>query len=112
MFEYLKAVFKRNGETLQHTLTKEQKTKYRKQYLSNLTSGLLYTIVYLGSIVTLIVFFFEKQFWTLAIIITLARDYARILQDLKDEIELIEQRIQKRSKKNLKQNRGENNAKQ
>lgn len=109
MFEYTKAIFNnKKHEPLVSNLTLEQKKKYRKQYKKQLFYGFLYSVVYLGATVELINLLFAGYFWALALTIVVVRDWMRILFTTKEEIELIEGRIHKRHKKNLKQQRGEN----
>lgn len=86
-------------------LTEEQIKKYRKQYLDVAFDMFLFSITYIISVVILINMFFNKQFWTLALVILILKDYNNLVKKLSDESELIVERIKKRKIKNKKQNK-------
>lgn len=85
-------------------LTREQRKKYRNQYIGIATTAFLVTAVYLAGVVIgvqgLLV---QKNMIYFAIVILLVRDFERLAKEWRYEIDLIQERIYKRSIKNKKQ---------
>lgn len=112
MVEYLKhmAFWKRNDnveDALGLGLSEKQKRKYRGQYYWVAFTTFVMSLVYIVSIISLMYLLFEGSIWALAVVILILRDYEMLVKDLRSEVDLIIERIEKRVKKNRKQNMGE-----
>ena len=86
-------------------LTDEQRKTYRKQYVKTMLIGLMFSFVFIIAILQIIDIMFvikDTFFIGIVILILSIEKYVEILIDIKDEIELIKQRIEKRIKKNKK----------
>lgn len=95
---------KLSSQPIAENLTNEQKRKYRNQYLKVMVSTFLIAFVYISSMVYIIKQFFLGEFWMLAVFLVLARDFYRVVFYSGEEIALIEERIERRAKKNKRQN--------
>lgn len=107
--EYLKnLMFWRKEQVIEEALglelTDEQRKKYRKQYLRLAYNTYIISLTYILGTMGLIYFFFQGNIWALAIVVVLLRDYKKLTLEWKAEVELIQERIEKRVKKNRKQN--------
>lgn len=86
-------------------LTSEQRKTYRKQYISVMITALFYTFMTVGAIIETIKIIFEFKdvfFIGVGFIVLILREYLNSMLEQKEEIELIKERIEKRSKKNKK----------
>lgn len=115
MLRYLRSlkplITSKSTETfsLAEDLTDEQRKKYRNQYIWTLVSALALSAVYIAAVIFSIeaVFIADGSgvFFFIALTLMFMRDYFRMLEEWKEAIELIEERIMKRTKKNIKQGR-------
>lgn len=95
-------------EGIAEGLTKEQKKKYKRQYISIMFSATILVTIYLLAINELMgIFFINKQLWALAVIVLIIRFCVNDILESKEEIELIKERIEKRKKKNKKKEENE-----
>lgn len=87
-------------------LNDEQKKKYSRQYRSVMIPAVLVSLVLVWSIgESIVILFNNKSLLSLGIVLVLFKFLVETLAETKSNIELIEERIQKREKKNIKQGR-------
>ena len=105
--ETLKTIFlKQENQKITLNLTPEQKKKYRKQYRKVMTYGVLTFIPLIYGLGDSIVIFLQTgELINIAHSIVFGITLEIIAQRIKIEIELIQERIEKREKKNLSQNK-------
>lgn len=88
-------------EIEKHYLTKEQKNKYKWQYVNIYVSNGLLILVIIGSISESITnIFIENSLLFIGLTVLLTRELIRIITDTRVNIELIDERIKRREKKN------------
>lgn len=104
MLKYTKELFKKEkNEPIGEGLTKEQKKKYKRQFLKTWFTGILMSVVYLAGIVGFIAETFENGIHHLSLVIIISYFFIKTIREIGEEGRTIEERIQKRIIKNKKQ---------
>lgn len=106
IIEAIKLLFSKKERERELNLTPEQKKKYRKQYWAIMrTTILLFVPLVFGLGDSIVEFFKTGDLIWVALAIVFGFDLEKIGERTKQEVTLIEERIEKREKRNIKQNR-------